>query len=106
MADPYEVDGDGNPVAEAESAEAEPAAETDPAAEAVLRRQIEQTLRFMRLQTAIGLVVIVVLAIVLADVRGVLVLVGFVYVLTSLGAYWYLRRNFMARLKGPRPGAS
>ena len=91
MADPYEVDDAGEPVAEA-----------DPAADA-LRRQIEQTLRFMRLQTAIGLVVIAVLAILLSGIRGVLILVGIVYLLTSLGAYWYLRRNFMARLERAAP---
>jgi hypothetical protein len=100
VSDPHQVDDDGNPVAGAEAASG-----PDPAAEAVMRRQIEQTLRFMRLQTAIGLVVIVVLAIILSDIRGVLLLVGFVYVLTSLGAYWCLRRNFMARLEGARPGA-
>ena len=100
MSDPYEVDDEGNAVAEPA-----PAGEPDPAAEAALRRQIEQTLRFMRLQTVIGLVVIVILAVILSDVRGVLILVGIVYLLTSLGAYWYLRRNFMGRLKRVAPGA-
>lgn len=93
MADPYEVDDEGNPVAEADSA-----AERDPEAEAVLRRQIDATLRFMALSTVVGLAIIAILAVVLADVRGVLILVGIVYLLTSLVAYWYLRRNFIARL--------
>ena len=93
MADPYEVDDGGNPVAEADSV-----AERDPAAEAVLRRQVDATLRFMALSTIVGLVVIAVLAVILADVRGVLILVGIVYLVTSLVAYWYLRRTVMARL--------
>ncbi|MBS1883716.1 MAG: hypothetical protein JSS97_12250 [Actinobacteria bacterium] len=93
MADPYEVDAEGNPVAEGD-----PGADADPAATEVLRRQVEATLRFMALSTVVGLVVIVVLAVVLADIRGVLILVGIVYLFTSLAAYWYLRRNFMARL--------
>jgi hypothetical protein len=82
MADPYEIDDEGSPVAD------------DP-----LRRQIEATLRFMALTTVIGLVVIAVLAVVLADVRGVMILVGIVYLLTSVAAYWYLRRSLMGRLR-------
>lgn len=99
MADPYEVDDDGNPVAEVDSgAEGDPPAERDPAATEALRRQIEVTLRFMALSTVVGLVIIAILAVVLADERGVLILVGIVYLFTSIAAYWYLRRNFMARL--------
>ncbi|HTR74827.1 MAG TPA: hypothetical protein VMH33_06150 [Solirubrobacterales bacterium] len=94
MADPYEVDDEGNPVAEPDSV-----AEGDLPADDPLRRQIEATLRFVRLSTAVGVVVIAVLAILLSDVRGVLILVGFVYLVTSLAAYWYLRRNLMARLR-------
>ena len=105
MADPYEVDDAGTPVVEAETAEAEPAAEGDPAAEEILRRQIEQTLRFMALSTVIGLIVIAILAVVLPDQRGVMILVFFIYLVTSLAARWYLRRNFMSRLKGPGAGA-
>ena len=100
MADPDEVDDEGNAVADAE-----PVAESDPAAEAVVRRQIETTLRFMALSTLIGLVVIAVLAVVLPDIRGVMILVFFVYLVTSLTARWYLKRNFIARLEGPGPGA-
>jgi Flp pilus assembly protein TadB len=96
----YDVDDQGRPVAAAEPAEAE-TAEPDPAAEAVLRRQIEQTLRAMALSTLIGLVVIVIIAIVVPSVRSVMILVGIVYVVSSLTARWYLRRKFMARLKGP-----
>lgn len=100
MSNPYEVDDEGRPVTEAEAASA-----PDPAAEAALRRQIEQTLRFMRLQTALGIVVIVVLALLVSSIRGVLILVGIVYVVTSLVAYWYLRRNFTARLGRGVPSA-
>ena len=93
VADPYEVDAEGNPVAEADSA-----GETDPVATEALRRQVEATLRFMALSTVVGLVIIAILAVVLADIRGVLILVGFVYLVTSAAAYWYLRRTFNARL--------
>jgi hypothetical protein len=81
VSDPYEVDDEGNPVAD------------DP-----LRRQVEATLRFMALTTVIGLVIIAILAVILSDIRGVLILVGFVYLVTSAAAYWYLRRTFNARL--------
>lgn len=99
MVDPYEVDAEGNPVAEADSvAEDDVAVERDPAAEAALRRQVDATLRFMALSTLVGLVIIAILAAVLADIRGVMILVGFVYLVTSVAAYWYLRRTFNARL--------
>ncbi len=85
----------------AEEAEAagEPTAE-----EAAMRRQIEQTLRFMRLQTAVGIVVIIVLIIFASSIRGVMVLVLVIFALSSAGAYWWLRRNLNARL-GRRPSA-
>jgi uncharacterized membrane protein YqjE len=76
------------------------------AAEEVLRRQIEQTLRFMALSTLIGLIVIVVIAVAVPSIRGVMILVGIVYLLSSLAARWYLRRRFMSRLGGPGSGAS
>jgi hypothetical protein len=86
MADPHEVDDEGNPVTD------------DP-----LRRQVDATLRFLALTTAIGLVVIAILAVLLSGVRGVMVLVGIVYLLTSATAYWYLRRTLNARLKRAAP---
>ncbi|HEX4304661.1 MAG TPA: hypothetical protein VHZ54_01360 [Solirubrobacterales bacterium] len=95
MADPYEVDDEGNAVVEAE-----PAAAGDPAAEAALRRQIESTLRFMTLSTVVGVVIIAILAVALKDIRGVMILVGFVYLVTSVVAQMYLRRKFMTRLNG------
>lgn len=101
MPDPYEVDAEGNPVADAD-----PAAEIDPAATEALRRQVEATLRFMALSTIVGLVIIAVLAVVLADVRGVMILVGFVYLVTSVAAWVYLRRTFNARLARGVPAAA
>jgi ABC-type uncharacterized transport system permease subunit len=70
----------------------------------LLRRQIEATLRFVALSTLVGLAIIAILAVVLADARGVLILVGLVYLVTSVTAYWYLRHNLMARLE--RGGAA
>lgn len=99
MSHPDEVDEERRPVAEAE-----PAA-PDPAAEAMIRRQIEQTLRMMALATLIGLLVIVIVAVAVPGVRGVMILVGIVYLLGSLAARWYLRRQFMSRLDGPGAGA-
>jgi hypothetical protein len=102
---PYEVDDEGRPVAEAARApEGTGATALDPAEEVVMRRQIQQTLRAMALSTAIGLVAIIVIAIAVSDIRGVMILVGIVYLASSLAAQWYLRRKFMSRLKGPRPG--
>ena len=89
MADPYEVDDEGNPVGD------------DP-----LRRQVDATLRFMALTTVVGLVVIAILAVVLPGARGVLILVGIVYLITSVTAYWYLRLTLKARLKRGVPPAS
>jgi ABC-type bacteriocin/lantibiotic exporter with double-glycine peptidase domain len=99
--DPYEVDAEGNPVAEADSA-----AEPDPAAEAALRRQIQATLRFMTLSTVIGVVIIAILAVVLKDSRGVMILVGIVYLVTSVVAQLYLRRSLEARMKRALPPAA
>jgi Flp pilus assembly protein TadB len=105
VANPDEVDDEGNPVAEGETAtESAPAAEPDPAAEAALRRQIDQTLRAMALSTIVGLIAIVVVAVVVPSIRGVMVIVAIVYVGSSLAARWYLRRQFMSRLKRPDAG--
>jgi Flp pilus assembly protein TadB len=99
VSNPDEVDDEGRQVAEAE-----PAAAPDPAAEAAIRHQIEQTLRVMALSTLIGLVVIVIVALVVPGIRSVMILVGIVYLLSSLAARWYLRRRFLSRLKGPSTG--
>jgi hypothetical protein len=90
VGDTDEVDDEGNLVA---------AAGADPTATEALRRQVEATLRFMALSTIVGLAIIAVLAVVLSGVRGLLILVGIVYLLTSLTAYWYLRRTLNARLE-------
>jgi ABC-type bacteriocin/lantibiotic exporter with double-glycine peptidase domain len=100
----YDVDDDRRPDAEAEVAEPEAAA-SDTDAEAAMRRQIETTLRFMRLQTTIGIVVIVALIIFMSSIRGVLLLVLVIFAFSSLGAYWWLRRNLNSRL-GRGAGAS
>ncbi len=88
MADPYEVDEQGNPVADGP-----------------LRRQVEATLRFMALATAVGLMIIAILAVLLPGIRGVMIFVGVVYLLTSVTAYWYLRRTLNGRLKRGAPPA-
>jgi hypothetical protein len=93
VGDPYEVDDQGTPVAEAD-----PVAERDPEATEALRRQVDATLRFMALSTVVGLVIIAILAVAVSSIRGVMILVGFVYLVTSVTAYWYLRRTFKARL--------
>lgn len=64
----------------------------------LLRRQVEATLRFVALSTVVGVVIIAILAAVLSGERRVLILVGCVYLLTSVVAYFVLRRNLMARL--------
>lgn len=89
----YELDADGEPIAERD----------DAAATAVMRRQVEVTLRFMVVTTVIGLLVIAVLAVFASGIRGVLVLVGIVYLLSSLGAYLYLRSTLNKRLERGLP---
>jgi hypothetical protein len=104
VADPYKVDDEGNPVVEAsDRAQAEAPAEADPAEREALRRQVAQTLKFMRLQTAVGFVVLIVLIVALADIRGVLILVTIVFLLTSAVAYTFLARSLNKRLLGYRP---
>jgi hypothetical protein len=100
MADPYEVDDQGNPVVGDESD-----ATADPAVTAAMRRQVEATLRFMALSTVVGLIVIAVLAVAVSSIRGVMILVGFVYLVTSVAAYWFLRRKFEATLARRVPAA-
>ena len=73
-----------------------------PEEQELLRRQIQATLRFMTLSTVVGLVIIAILAVVLQDSRGVMILVGIVYLVTSVVAQIYLRRKFSERLeRGP-----
>jgi hypothetical protein len=102
MPDPYEVDDEGNPVAEPDSvtegSAPEAAGAPDPAEVEALRRQVETTLRFVALSTVVGVVVIAILAALISGSRGVLILVGLVYLVTSTVAYFVLRRNLNARL--------
>jgi hypothetical protein len=78
----------------------------EPDDQELLRRQVEATLRFMTLSTVVGAVIIAILAVVLSDIRGVLILVGIVYIVTSVVAQIYIRRNFAARLKRGVPPAT
>jgi ABC-type bacteriocin/lantibiotic exporter with double-glycine peptidase domain len=71
-----------------------------PAEEAVIRQQVEQALKKMTLYMAVGLVVLVILAVVASSLRGVFILAAIVYLFGSLGAQWYLRRRFLGPLKG------
>ena len=57
----------------------------------LLRRQVEQTLRFVATSTVVGVVVIAILAAVVSGARGLLVLIGIVYLVTSVTAYFVLR---------------
>ncbi|MBS1892328.1 MAG: hypothetical protein JST59_13610 [Actinobacteria bacterium] len=124
MPDPYELDDEGRPVTEDRSEEesaaeadpkpdliagtepvADPAPAPDPSAEeAAMRRQIETTLRFMRIQTVVGIIIILGLIAFVPSIRGLLILVEIIFVFSSLGAYWWLRRNLNARLGGPVGG--
>lgn len=115
MPDPYELDDEGRPAAEDRSEE-EPervagvevtpdAAPTDPTSEeAAMHRQIETTLRFMRIQTFVGIIIILALFAFMSNIRGVLALVFIIFTFSSAGAYWWLKRNLNARLRGPGGG--
>ncbi len=54
----------------------------------------------MTLYMAVGLVVLVILAVAVSSLRGVFILAAIVYLFGSLGAQWYLRRRFLGPLKG------
>ena len=71
-----------------------------PAEDAAIRQQVEQALKKMTLYMAVGLVVLVILAVVASSLRGVFILAAVVYLFGSLGAQWYLRRRFLRPLKG------
>lgn len=75
-------------------------AEIDPAEDAAIRRQVESTLRVMKLSMVFGVVVLVILAIVVSSLRGVFLLAAIIYLFGSLGTQWYLRRRFLAQLRG------
>ena len=75
-------------------------AETDPAEEAAIRRQVESTLRVMKLSMVFGVIALAILAIVVSRLRGVFLLAAVIYLFGSLGTQWYLRRRFLAELRG------
>jgi uncharacterized membrane protein YqjE len=68
----------------------------------VNQRAAERILRTLLLSTLIGVVLVVVAAIVVSDHRGVLLLIGAVYLLTSLAAYFTLRRSLERELARQR----
>jgi hypothetical protein len=61
--------------------------------EDLTRAAADRLLRWVLLSTAVGALVIVGLAIAIADQRGLFLAVGAVYVITSLAAYFALRRS-------------
>jgi hypothetical protein len=124
MDDRYKLDDEGNPIAEEDSAPeeeapvdvaalgaVEPTAEAaapeaaapDPEAQAALRRQVEQTLKFMRVQTAVGFVVLLILIAVLSSLRGIMIIVTFVFLITSAVAYTFLARTLNRKVLGYQP---
>lgn len=62
------------------------------------RQVADRVLRWLLLSTLFGVVIIVVLAIAISDQRGLLLLIGAVYLLTSLAAYFTLRRSLSREL--------
>jgi ABC-type xylose transport system permease subunit len=78
----------------------------DPETQAALRRQVEQTLKFMRVQTAVVFVILLILIVVLSGIRGVMILVTIVFLLTSAVAYTVLARTLNRRVLGYRPPSS
>ncbi len=73
---------------------------SDPAEEEAIRRQVDSTLRVMKLSMIVGVVVLVILAIAISSLRGVFILAAIIYLCGSLGTQWYLRRRFISQLKG------
>ena len=71
------------------------------------RQAADRILRMLLLSTLVGVVVVVIAAIVVSEHRGILLLVGAVYLLTSLAAYFTLRRSLareLARQERQRSG--
>ena len=73
---------------------------SDPAEEAAIRRQVESTLRVMKLSMVVGVIVLLILAIAVSSLRGLFLLAAIIYLFGSLGTQWYLRRRFLGPLKG------
>ena len=68
------------------------------AGEDLTRAAADRLLRWLRLSTALGVVVLVVLAIAASDQRGLLLAVAGAYLLASLAAYFTLRRSLEREL--------
>jgi hypothetical protein len=64
----------------------------------LLKRQVDRTLKSVARSTAVGVVVLVVLALLISGSRGILLIVAAVYLITSATAYFVLRRNLRARI--------
>ena len=62
------------------------------------RAAADRLLRWVLLSTLVGLLVIVVLSIAISDQRGLLLGVGGIYLITSLAAYFTLRRSLQREL--------
>jgi uncharacterized membrane protein YqjE len=62
------------------------------------RAAADRLLRWVLLSTVVGLVIIVVLAIAISDQRGLLLAVAAAYLLSSLAAYFTLRRSLAREL--------
>ena len=57
------------------------------------RQAADRLLRMLMLSTVVGVVVLVVLALVISDQRGLLLVIAGVYLVTSLAAQFTLRRT-------------
>jgi hypothetical protein len=57
------------------------------------RKAADKMLRWLAFSTVVGTVIVVVAAIVVTEHRGLLLALGAVYLLTSVGAYIGLRRS-------------
>lgn len=62
------------------------------------RQAVDRILRMALLSTVIGVVVLVVLAIVISDQRGLLLLIAAVFLVTSIAAQLSLRRTLNREL--------
>jgi uncharacterized membrane protein YqjE len=59
----------------------------------VTRQAADRLLRMLMLSTVIGVVVIVIVALLVPDQRGLFLLIGAVYLVTSLAAWFTIRRS-------------
>jgi uncharacterized membrane protein YqjE len=64
----------------------------------VTRAAADRLLRWLLLSTAVGVVILVVLALAISDQRPLLLAVAAAYLLSSLAAYFTLRRSLAREL--------